>query len=89
MGCVRSPGKIVLKYFFVTPFRKREETTMPKEFNSVVVTDIKMPFSSMVVFMIKWAVATIPALIILSVAGSIVFGILGMIFGRFRDKMFM
>jgi hypothetical protein len=73
----------------LTPFRKREETTMPKEFNSVVVTDIKMPFSSMVVFMIKWAVATIPALIILSVAGSIVFGILGMIFGRFRDKMFM
>ena len=62
---------------------------MPKEFNSVVVTDIKMPFPSMVVFMVKWAVATIPALIVLSVAGSIVFGILGMIFGRFRDKMFM
>ncbi len=43
----------------------------------------------MVVFMVKWAIATIPALIILSVAGSIVFGILGMIFDRFRDKMFM
>ena len=62
---------------------------MPKEFNNVIVTDIKMPFSSMVVFMVKWAIATIPALIILSVAGSIVFGILGMIFDRFRDKMFM
>ena len=31
----------------------------------VVIKDIQMPFWSMVVFMVKWAVATIPALIIL------------------------
>ncbi len=32
----------------------------------VVVTDLKMPFGSMVSFMIKWAIAAIPAAIILS-----------------------
>ena len=60
---------------------------MPKEFNGVVVTDIKMPFSSMVVFMVKWAIATIPALIILMVIGSITFGVLSAIFGGFHLKM--
>ena len=62
---------------------------MPKEFNNVVVIDIKMPFSSMVVFMVKWAVATIPALILLTVIGSITFGILNAIFSGFRLKMGM
>lgn len=33
----------------------------------VVVTDIQMPFESMVIFMIKWAFASIPAAIILGV----------------------
>jgi len=32
----------------------------------VVVTDIRMPFGSMVVFMVKWAIAAIPALVILT-----------------------
>ena len=40
--------------------------------SNVVVTDIKMPFGSMVVFMIKWAIAAIPAFIILALLGSIV-----------------
>jgi len=31
----------------------------------VRVTDIRMPFGSMVLFMVKWAIASIPALIIL------------------------
>lgn len=35
------------------------------DFQRVVVTDIRMPFWSMVIFMVKWAVAAIPALIIL------------------------
>jgi hypothetical protein len=38
---------------------------MDSEISKVVVTDIKMPFMSMVVFMIKWALAAIPAIIIL------------------------
>ena len=31
----------------------------------VIITDIKMSFFSMIVFMVKWAIATIPAFIIL------------------------
>jgi len=33
----------------------------------VVVTDIRMPFGSMIFFMVKWAVAAIQAIIILTV----------------------
>ena len=33
----------------------------------VVVTDIRMPFTSMVMFMVKWAIAAIPAILILVV----------------------
>jgi len=47
--------------------------------NEVVVTDIQMSFGSMVVFMIKWAIAAIPALIILSVMGAIATGFLSAI----------
>jgi hypothetical protein len=37
---------------------------MEDETKQVVVTDIKMPFFSMVVFIIKWVFASIPAMII-------------------------
>ena len=37
----------------------------------VTVTDIKMPFGSMVVFMVKWALASIPAIIILFLVGAV------------------
>jgi len=37
----------------------------------VVVRDIKMTFWSMVIFMVKWAVAAVPALIVLWVIGWI------------------
>ena len=46
------------------------------EKHEVVVTDIQMPFGSMVIFMIKWAIATIPAAIILFIVGAILMGIL-------------
>jgi hypothetical protein len=42
-----------------------------KQNTQVTVVDIKMPFWSMVVFMVKWAVAAIPAFIILAVFGTI------------------
>lgn len=38
---------------------------------NVVVTDIRMRFGSMVVFMIKWALASIPAFLLLLLAGTI------------------
>jgi hypothetical protein len=53
----------------------------------VVVTDIRMPFWSMVVFMIKWAIAAIPAFIILAVLGGVAAALLsgfGIIIGMGR-----
>ena len=47
----------------------------------VIVTDIRMPFLSMMVFMIKWVIASIPAFIILSILGAIVTAILGTLMG--------
>ena len=43
----------------------------PTNDNYVVVTDIKMSFFSMVIFMVKWAIASIPALIILFLIGMV------------------
>jgi hypothetical protein len=43
----------------------------------VVVTDIRMPFISMVIFMVKWVVASIPAFIILSMVGSVLMVLIG------------
>ncbi|MEQ1440639.1 hypothetical protein AAG565_14875 [Fontimonas sp. SYSU GA230001] len=50
----------------------------------VVVVDIKMPFLSMVVFMVKWVIAAIPAFLILAVLGSITAGFLGGLMGMHR-----
>jgi len=60
---------------------------MADEHNKVVVTDIRIQFRSMVVLMVKWAVATIPALIILSVIGSILFRILTGLTGGWHMRM--
>ena len=38
---------------------------------TVVVTDIKIPFVSMIILMVKWAIAAIPAFIILAFIGFI------------------
>ncbi|TVO53064.1 hypothetical protein [Denitromonas halophila] len=43
----------------------------------VNIADVRMPFSSMVVFMVKWAIAAIPAVIILAVIWFFVIGLLG------------
>jgi hypothetical protein len=46
---------------------------MPDDENrqSVVVKDIHMPFISMGEFMVKWAIAAIPAFLILAVIGAL------------------
>lgn len=44
--------------------------------NEVIITDIKMPFWSMVIFMVKWAIAAIPAMFILVILFSILTGII-------------
>jgi len=43
----------------------------------VKITDINMPFMSMVTFMVKWAFATIPAIIIITILVMIVSIVLG------------
>jgi hypothetical protein len=42
----------------------------------VIVTDIRMSFGSMVVFMVKWTIASIPAATILFVLGTIMWSFL-------------
>lgn len=43
----------------------------------VTVTNIRMPFLSMVIFMVKWAIAAIPALFILALIGAAISFLLG------------
>jgi len=54
---------------------------MSENSREVVVTDIRIPFFSMVVLLVKWALAAIPALIILAfIAGALSFA-LGLMHG--------
>lgn len=46
----------------------------------VVVTDISMSFWSMVVFMVKWVIAAIPAFLILMLIGAVFSGLFGGLF---------
>ena len=46
---------------------------------TVIVTDIRMPFWSIVVFLVKLAIAAIPALIILVVFWGIIAGVVNSI----------
>ncbi|MFT6985872.1 MAG: hypothetical protein ACJAT7_001692 [Psychromonas sp.] len=55
------------------------------EKQEVTIVDIKMPFISMVVFLVKLAIASIPAFIIL----SFIFMILSMLFGGLFHGMGM
>jgi hypothetical protein len=49
--------------------------------NEVTITDVKMPFGSMVVFMVKAAIASIPAVIILTIIYGVVAFMMAGIFG--------
>jgi len=50
---------------------------MDSQNNEVTVVDIKMSFWSMVVFMVKWVLASIPAIMILLFLGAMTAGLLG------------
>jgi len=50
----------------------------------VQITNIKMPFWSMVIFMVKASIASIPAFIILSIIGTIVFSVISGFVGAGR-----
>jgi hypothetical protein len=55
-----------------------------KNSNSVVITDIQMPFLSMVVFMVKWAFASIPAIIIIALVLIFIGGLTGGVASLFK-----
>jgi hypothetical protein len=57
-----------------------DEIKSPDE-QKVVVTDIHMPFWSMVVFMVKWVFASIPAMIIFSVVMGFIMAVMSLVFG--------
>ncbi len=54
----------------------------------VVVTDVNMQFGSMVVFMIKWALAAIPAAIVLVLAFALISAIFGGLLGGILSTLF-
>ena len=54
---------------------------MADDRREVVVTDIKIPFWSMVVLLVKWAIAAIPAVIIVFFIAAVLSAVLGVIFG--------
>lgn len=55
-----------------------------KSNQKVSILDVNMPFFSMVAFMIKWAVASIPAVIVLFILGIM----LSSVFGTFLFSLF-
>ena len=57
---------------------------MESKIDKVTVIDIKMPFFSMMIFMIKWAIAAIPAFIIIGIIASALFGIFGVVVNNFK-----
>jgi len=57
------------------------EGEMADNAREVVVTDIKIPFLSMVVLMVKWTLAAVPAVIILIVIASVISAALSAFFG--------
>jgi len=54
----------------------------------VEVTDIRMRFGSMVLFMVKWAIASIPAVIILVVLTAVVWGLTIGLVGSIRASSY-
>lgn len=55
--------------------------TNKAEKTRVAVRDIEMPFGSMIIFMIKWALASIPAAIILMMVAGMAATMLLLLFG--------
>lgn len=54
---------------------------MNNDKQEVIVTDIQIPFTSMVVLMVKLAIASIPALFILSILAMFATGFFTMLLG--------
>jgi hypothetical protein len=75
------PNGQLLSQVVASGANSRARATKQPERQEVVVVDVSVPFGSMVVFMVKWAIASIPAFLILIILGVIVGGVLGSIGG--------
>jgi len=53
---------------------------VPKVVERVIVTDVDMTIGAICRFMVKWAVASVPAFIILAILGAILFAAFGGLF---------
>jgi hypothetical protein len=58
----------------------QEPSGSRNEKKAVVITDIKMPFWSMVVFIFKWTLASVPAMFILGIVGTIIWTAMAALF---------
>jgi hypothetical protein len=70
------PNGQLLSQVVASSATSRARATKQPERQEVVVVDVSVPFGSMVVFMVKWAIASIPAFLILIVLG-VAFGGIG------------
>ena len=74
----QDPQSVLIKYprLFDQSRSTPMATSMPPSVNDtkshVIVTDVHMPFGSMVTFMMKWAIASLPAMMILATIGCLV-----------------
>ena len=57
---------------------------MNETVQKVSVSDVSMPFGSMVVFILKWTLASIPAMLIILILAMIVAGLFGGMFMAMR-----
>lgn len=61
---------------------------MDAQNTEVIVVDIKMRFWSMVFFMVKWVIASIPAFLILALLFGLVMGAFRGFFGHWNPRGF-
>jgi uncharacterized membrane protein YvbJ len=82
LHCIRcGSGRIEAKQVVASSANSYAQEARQLERQEVVVVDVSMPFESMVVFMVKWAIASIPAFIILTVLGYIAAGVVFRVLG--------
>ena len=69
----QDPQSVLIKYPRLFDKSRSTPTSMPPFVSDtqrhVIVTDIHMPFGSMVTLMVKWAIASLPAMMILAIIG--------------------
>lgn len=63
------------------------DNTPPPSPQPLIITDIRIPFFRLVLFLVKLSLAAIPAAIILAIASMLISAILAALFGMHMDFM--